>query len=63
METNCLDFEIDKLTNSIENVISGEVFDTAIMRIHLSDRKHIKKRSGFLIGKMNLKMKRNKFIN
>ena len=28
-----LDFEIDKLTNSIENVISGEVFDTQILQI------------------------------
>jgi hypothetical protein len=36
-----LDFEIDKLTNSIENVISGEVFDTIIN--HISDTKKIKK--------------------
>lgn len=28
-----LDFEIDKLTNSIENAISGEVFDTNISQI------------------------------
>ncbi len=28
-----LDFEIDKLTNSIENAISGEVFDTLIIQI------------------------------
>lgn len=28
-----LDFEIDKLTNSIENTISGEVFDTLISQI------------------------------
>lgn len=28
-----LDFEIDKLTNSIENAISGEVFDTAVIKI------------------------------
>jgi hypothetical protein len=28
-----LDFEIDKLTNSIENAISGEVFDTFISKI------------------------------
>ena len=34
-----LDFEIDKLTNSIENVSTGEVFDTEIVRLsikHLS---------------------------
>ena len=38
-----LDFEIDKLTNSIENTISGEVFDTEIVRLHLPDNKQIKK--------------------
>jgi len=34
-----LDFEIDKLTNSIENTSTGEVFDTEIVRLsikHLS---------------------------
>jgi hypothetical protein len=36
-----LDFEIDKLTNSIENAISGEVFDTSVIQI--SDPKLIKK--------------------
>lgn len=36
-----LDFEIDKLTNSIENVISGEVFDTIVIRI--SETEKIKK--------------------
>lgn len=28
-----LDFEIDKLTSSIENTISGEVFDTVIFKV------------------------------
>jgi hypothetical protein len=36
-----LDFEVDKLTNSIENVISGEVFDTLVVQI--TDPKQIKK--------------------
>ena len=36
-----LDFEIDKLTNSIENAISGEVFDTHISQI--SETRKIKK--------------------
>ena len=36
-----LDFEIDKLTNSIENAISGEVFDTSVIKI--TDPKLIKK--------------------
>lgn len=34
-----LDFEIDKLTNSIENISTGEVFDTAIVRITSKDLK------------------------
>jgi hypothetical protein len=38
-----LDFEIDKLTNSIENAISGEVFDTIVTRMDLSYLKQIKK--------------------
>jgi len=36
-----LDFEIDKLTNSIENAISGEFFDTHISQI--SETRIIKK--------------------
>ena len=36
-----LNFEIDKLTNSIENAVSGEVFDTVITEI--TDVKEIKK--------------------
>ncbi len=38
-----LDFEIDKLTNSIENAISGEVFDTLIVKLKPTDGKSIKK--------------------
>lgn len=36
-----LDFEIDKLTNSIENTISGEIFDTLVSQV--TDTKKIKK--------------------
>ena len=36
-----LDFEIDKLTHSIENAISGQAFDTSALKI--SDLKLIKK--------------------
>ena len=32
-----LDFEIDKLTNSIENASTGEVFDTVVVRLTSSD--------------------------
>jgi len=38
-----LDFEIDKLTNSIENAVSGEVFDTLITLLKTADNKQIKK--------------------
>ena len=38
-----LDFVVDKLTNSIENAISGEVFDTDVIRITAKDKKQIKK--------------------
>ena len=38
-----LDFIIDKLTNSIENTSTGEVFDTAVVRMTLKNLTEIKK--------------------
>ena len=38
-----LDFEVDKLTNSIENILTGEVFDTEIVRLINNDSRQIKK--------------------
>lgn len=38
-----LDFEVDKLTNSIENLATGEVFDTEIVRVTETGTKQIKK--------------------
>ena len=38
-----LDFVVDKLTNSIENLATGEVFDTEILRLAELDSKQIKK--------------------
>ena len=38
-----LDFEIDKLTNSLENTLTGEIFDTEIIRVTLKNSKQIKK--------------------
>jgi hypothetical protein len=38
-----LDFEVEKLTNSIENVISGEIFDTLIALLKATDTKQIKR--------------------
>jgi len=40
-----LDFVIDKLTNSIENSLTHEVFDTEIVRLTEVDAKQIKKKS------------------
>jgi hypothetical protein len=38
-----VNIEIDKLSNSIENSISGDVFDTEIFRLFAIDSKLIKK--------------------
>ena len=38
-----LDFVIDKLTNSIENIATCEVFDTAVVRMTAKDTSQIKK--------------------
>jgi hypothetical protein len=38
-----LDFVVDILSNSIQNAISGEVFDTIITKLDLGDSKQIKK--------------------
>ena len=38
-----LEFEVDKLTNSIENAISGEVFNTLIRELTPSEFKLIKR--------------------
>lgn len=43
-----LDFEIDKLTNSIENVLTGDSFPTAIALISNADLKLISKKNGWL---------------
>lgn len=37
-----IDIEIDRLTNSIENSVTGEVFDTKVVRLDKSDKKDIK---------------------
>ena len=34
-----LDIEIDKLTNSIENILTGEIFDTEIVRLMDIDKR------------------------
>lgn len=42
-----LDVEIDELTNSIKNVISGDCFSTDISRITKADLKNITKKDGW----------------
>ena len=37
-----IDIEIDKLTNSIENSISGDVFDTDLIRFEKTDKSYVK---------------------
>jgi len=43
-----LDFEIDELTNSIKNHISGDRFSTDISRITKTDLKKVTKKDGWL---------------
>jgi hypothetical protein len=38
-----VDIEIDKLTNSIENVVSGDIFDTDVIELFSKDAKQVNK--------------------
>ena len=42
-----LDFEVDKLTNSIENVVTGDSFATDITLISTADLKTVSKKNGW----------------
>lgn len=42
-----LDFEVDKLTNSIENVVTGDSFQTDITLISISDLKTVTIKNGW----------------
>ncbi len=42
-----LDFEIDKLTNSIKNTVSGDSFLTEVSRLTKTDLKQITKKNGW----------------
>jgi hypothetical protein len=46
-ENQDIDIEIDELTNSIKNVISGDSFPTDVIRITKSDLKNITKKNGW----------------
>ena len=45
-----LDFIIDKLTNSIENIVTGDSFATEISLLTFSDLKTLTKRNGWLFN-------------
>jgi hypothetical protein len=42
-----LDFEVDKLTNSIQNTISGDSFQTDVSRLTINDLKQVTKKNGW----------------
>ena len=42
-----LDFEIDQLTNSIQNVLSGDSFSTVVSLISQTDLKEVTKKNGW----------------
>lgn len=42
-----LDFEVDKLTNSIENVKSGDSFPTEISLLTKAELKEVTKKNGW----------------
>lgn len=43
-----LDFEVDKLTNSIENIVTGDSFLTDVSIVDKQDLKAISKKAGWL---------------
>lgn len=45
-----LDFEIDKLTNSIQNTISGDSFPTEVSRLTKADLKQVAKKNGWVFN-------------
>lgn len=59
-----LDFVIYKLTNSIENVVTGDSFSTDITLISISDLKTVTQKSGWhLTGNTNLSNPKEMFTN
>ena len=38
-----LDFEVDRLTNSIQNILTGEVFETEIIQLGMQDKGFLQK--------------------
>lgn len=46
-KVTALDFEIDYLTNSIRNTISGDSFRTEVLRLTMADLKSVTKKNGW----------------
>ena len=49
-QTLGLDFLIDKLTNSVENVITGDSFQTEVSLVSVSDLKNVTKKNSWLFN-------------
>ena len=54
-EEASIDIEIDKLTNSIQNVITGDVFDTEVIQMKVNEAGQIKKPEWVFDWKKQLK--------
>jgi len=54
---NHLEFDVDKLTNSIENAITGEIFETEITLLNGRQSRQIKKADWLLDWQLELKSK------
>lgn len=58
-----LDFLVDKLTRSIENVVTGDSFTTEVSAINSKDLKNTtRKNVGYFIGKQNFKRKKERYL-
>lgn len=63
-EAVLLDFVIDRLTNSIQNTISGDSFETEIHRLRIQDLKGITRINGWIfIGSRNWKITQEKSLS
>jgi hypothetical protein len=59
-----LDFEVDKLTNSIENIVTGDSFTTDISIISIADLKNVTKKNGWQFDwKLELNSRTKMFIS
>lgn len=57
------DLEIDKLTRSIENAVSGDSFKTEVIVLTPADIRKLKKLIGYLTGRQSLKFLTELFTN